>query len=87
MKQPLPLCVVAVMATAMLLSEGLTPPAPRPEVLDWVITCHPRVLLLCLNNFDGSLIEPCCSQLKEQEPCLCGDLKDPKMVIGSNISI
>ncbi|KAL9677217.1 hypothetical protein QQ045_005445 [Rhodiola kirilowii] len=43
------------------------------------VSCNPVQLLPCLNSF----ITPappsplCCSKLKEQEPCLCGYIKNP----------
>ncbi|OWM84645.1 non-specific lipid-transfer protein 2-like [Punica granatum] len=45
------------------------------------VTCDAKELLACLPAFEGSPTpsSECCSKLKEQQPCLCGYLKDPNL--------
>ena len=76
----LALFAVAVMAATMPLSEALTAEAVvLSQAQAAEVTCDPTELILCLKKFGASPSQECCNKLKEQEPCLCGYEKDPKL--------
>ncbi|KAJ6867294.1 non-specific lipid-transfer protein 2-like [Populus alba x Populus x berolinensis] len=64
--------MVVTVVTAMLLAEAQVSQAQ---------TCNPGQLSPCLGAIMSSTppSTTCCSKLKEQEPCLCGYLKDPSL--------
>ncbi|XVF31573.1 hypothetical protein REPUB_Repub17cG0002300 [Reevesia pubescens] len=65
------LCAVALV---MLQFSGET----RMAV---AVTCDPSQLSSCLASLTSSTppSPTCCSKLKEQQPCLCGYLKNPAL--------
>ncbi|GMI74625.1 Tracheary Element Differentiation-related 4 [Hibiscus trionum] len=65
------LCAV-VMAVVMFSGETRTAEA---------VTCNPTELSPCMPAFTSSA-DPsaaCCSKLNEQQPCLCGYIKNPAL--------
>ncbi|KAK3409393.1 non-specific lipid-transfer protein 2P [Eucalyptus grandis] len=71
-KGPSPL-VTSLLVTALILSSQL---APRVEAV-----CDASRLLPCLPAFGSPYVQPtaeCCGRLKEQQPCLCDFMKDPR---------
>ncbi|PON77516.1 Bifunctional inhibitor/plant lipid transfer protein/seed storage helical domain containing protein [Parasponia andersonii] len=74
--------VVAVMTTAMLLSEAPTVVAVALAEEQLWVTCNPFELIPCMERipkYSRPPSKPCYSKLKEQEPCLCRYLEDPKL--------
>jgi len=45
------------------------------------VTCNPTELSSCLAAITGGSApsRACCSKLKQQEPCLCGYIKNPAL--------
>ncbi|XVE60870.1 hypothetical protein DITRI_Ditri05aG0161600 [Diplodiscus trichospermus] len=66
------LCVVALVVV-LLSGEKCTAADP--------VTCDPAELAPCLEAFTSPTppSDICCSNLKEQSPCLCGYLEDPNI--------
>ncbi|TYG40035.1 hypothetical protein ES288_D12G061100v1 [Gossypium darwinii] len=65
------LCVLAL-AVVIFSSETRTTEAK---------TCNPMKLLPCMSALTSSSppSTSCCSRLKEQQPCLCGYIKNPAL--------
>lgn len=44
------------------------------------VTCEPTQLFPCLRSFTSGTPPPplCCKKLKQQKPCMCGYIKNPK---------
>ncbi|PON36571.1 Bifunctional inhibitor/plant lipid transfer protein/seed storage helical domain containing protein [Trema orientale] len=68
----LALCVVVVSAAMVILSE-----VPTAEA----VNCSPFQLIWCLPAITRGTrpSDLCCTKLDEQEPCLCGYIKNPNL--------
>ncbi|PON77514.1 Bifunctional inhibitor/plant lipid transfer protein/seed storage helical domain containing protein [Parasponia andersonii] len=68
----LALCVVVVSAAVVLFSQ-----VPKAEALN----CSPFQLIWCLPVITRGTrpSDLCCTKLDEQEPCLCGYIKNPNL--------
>ncbi|KAF8010194.1 hypothetical protein BT93_J0968 [Corymbia citriodora subsp. variegata] len=71
-KGPSPL-VASFLMTALVLSSQLAPRAEAECDASQLAPCLPAVMPPFLPPTDA-----CCSGLREQQPCLCDYLKDPR---------
>nr|GMD18508.1 Non-specific lipid-transfer protein 2 [Ipomoea batatas] len=68
---------IAICAILLVLVLG----ASEVEVTE-AVTCNPLQLSPCATAITSSNTSPspvCCSKLKEQRPCLCKYMKDPRL--------
>ncbi|KAK9071400.1 hypothetical protein SSX86_009974 [Deinandra increscens subsp. villosa] len=52
----------------------------QTEAVEEAVACDPRQLMPCMSSIMHGTPPPalCCSKLKQQKPCMCGYIKNPK---------
>ncbi|KAL8211119.1 hypothetical protein R6Q57_005556 [Mikania cordata] len=67
--------VIASLLIATVLVFGAT-----SATVDVAVTCEPTQLMPCLKSIMNGTPPPstCCSKLKQQKPCMCGYINNPK---------
>ncbi|KAL8240570.1 hypothetical protein R6Q59_013925 [Mikania micrantha] len=67
--------VIVSLLLATVLVFGAT-----SATVDVAVTCEPTQLMPCLKSIMNGTPPPstCCSKLKQQKPCMCGYINNPK---------
>lgn len=70
------LAVIALPLLVVVLVVGVTHSVAVTEA----VACEPTQLLPCMSSILHGTPPPpiCCKKLKEQKPCMCGYIKNPK---------